>query len=127
MNSATLDDMGMPPADMRQNLRSPLIIQKVHIDADRPVFFGYSKNLSRSGLFIATTNKIEIGDQIDLEIPLPMVSGQAVRCRCEVVWRRPISKLLPFEPGIGLKFIDMPDEICQQIDDWIRNQLEDEQ
>jgi len=127
MNSATLDDKTVPPADLRQNLRSPLIIQKIHIDADRPVFFGYSKNLSRSGLFIATTNNIAIGDQLDLEIPLPIADRPVVRCRCEVVWRRPLGKHLPFEPGIGLKFIDMPKEVSQQIDDWIKDQLEDEE
>ena len=126
MNSATLDDTRIPPADLRQNLRSPLIIQKVHIDAERPVFFGYSKNISRSGLFIATTNKIAIGDQLDLEIPLPLPERKTVRCRCEVVWRRPLGKHLPFEPGIGLKFIDMPEEVCQQIDDWIKGQLKEE-
>ena len=124
MNSAKLDNTD-PPADLRQNLRSPLIIQKVHIDADRPVFFGYSKNISRSGLFIATTNKINIGDQIDLEIPLPLAENKLIRCRCEVVWRRPLGKHLPFEPGIGLKFIDMPEAICDQLEEWITSQLEE--
>ena len=37
-----------PVADLRKNLRAPLIIQKVHIDGARPAFFGYSKNISKS-------------------------------------------------------------------------------
>ena len=122
MNCAEQQNGGRAQADLRKNLRAPLIIQKVHLDAERTVFFGYSKNISRSGMFIATTNPIETGAQINLEIPLPAPLGKSVRCCCEVVWRRPRGKHLPFEPGIGLKFIDMPEDITQQIDDWIKSQ-----
>jgi Tfp pilus assembly protein PilZ len=122
--------MGTPPdweierqnADQRKNLRAPLIIQKILIDAERPVFFGYSKSISRSGIFIATTNPIKVGDQIELQIPLPAPLCRTVKCCCEVVWRRPKSKHLPFEPGIGLKFLDMPEDISNLLDDWIQEQ-----
>ena len=124
MSSAANTKDGVPPADLRQYLRAPQIIQKIRIDSGRPVFFGYSKNISRSGLFIATTNPTAIGEQLELEIPLPPPIGGVVRCRCEVVWRRPLGKHLPFEPGMGLKFIDMPAEISKQIDDWIASQQE---
>jgi len=110
------------PSDKRSNLRAPLIIQKVHLDSERPVFFGYSKNISSSGMFIATTNPIEIGTQIDLEIPLPPPIKGKVRCRCEVVWKRPYGKHLPFEPGIGIKFLNMPEETAKQIEDWVLQQ-----
>lgn len=125
MSTAASDDHDNSSADLRQTLRAPLIVQKVHIDADRPVFFGYSKNISRSGLFIATTNPIKPGEQLELEIPLPGSLEGKVRCRCEVVWRRPLGKTLPYEPGMGLKFIDMPDEVAQQIDAWVREQQSD--
>ena len=108
--------------DQRLNLRAPLIIQKVHLESDRAVFFGYTKNLSCSGMFIATSNPIKPGEQLDLEIPLPPPLQGKVRCRCEVVWKRPFGKHLPFEPGIGLKFLDMPEEIARQIDAWVKNQ-----
>ncbi|MFK5925611.1 MAG: PilZ domain-containing protein, partial [Desulfuromusa sp.] len=104
-----------PKADSRKNLRSPLIIQKVHINGERPAFFGYSKNISKSGMFIATTNPIQAGEQIDLEFPLPVPLRGTARCRCEVVWKRPRGTHLPFEPGMGMKFIDMPVEISAQL------------
>ncbi|WP_303721625.1 PilZ domain-containing protein [Malonomonas rubra] len=122
MNSA-INDKETSQADHRQNLRAPLIIQKIQVESDRPVFFGYSKNLSRSGLFIATTNPIDPGVQLDLEIPLPFPTSETLRCRCEVVWRRPLGKHLPFEPGMGLKFIDMPEDVARRIDDWIKSQI----
>lgn len=124
MNTAK-NDNETPQADHRQSLRAPLIIQKILLDTERPVFFGYSKNISRSGLFIATTNPIEPGEQLELQIPLPFPTDETIRCRCEVVWRRPLGKHLPFEPGMGLKFIDMPEDVAERIDDWINSQIEE--
>ena len=115
------DKPNQTQGDMRRNLRSPLIIQKVHIGGDRPVFFGYIKNISRSGVFIASTNPIEPGAQINLEFQLPPPLTGTVRCQCEVVWKRPIGSHLPFEPGLGMKFIDIPEETALQIDTWVRN------
>lgn len=119
----TIEEDG-PKADLRTNLRAPLIIQKIHIDGDRPAFFGYSKNISRSGMFIATTNPIQAGQQINLEFQLPPPLKGTVRCCCEVVWKRPHGTHLPFEPGMGVKFIDLPIEISDQLDSWIKEQLD---
>jgi Tfp pilus assembly protein PilZ len=112
-----------PKADSRKNLRTPLIIQKVLIEGDRPAFFGYTKNISKSGMFIATTNQIQAGEQISLEFQLPPPLKGTARCLCEVVWKRPHGTHLPFEPGMGMRFLDMPTEISDQLDDWIREQL----
>lgn len=117
------EETDRPKADLRKNLRAPLIIQKVHLDGDRPVFFGYSKNVSKSGMFIASTNPIQPGERIDLEFQLPAPLKGTARCCCEVVWKRPPGTHLPFEPGMGIKFVDMPEEISEQLDEWIREQL----
>ncbi len=109
-----------PEADLRTSLRAPLIIRKIPIKDERTVFFGYTKNISRSGMFIATTNPIEPGEQINLEIPLPNRHNNEVRCCCEIVWKRPFGKHLPFEPGMGMKFLDLPDDIADELDQWIK-------
>jgi Tfp pilus assembly protein PilZ len=112
-----------PEADSRKNLRAPLIIQKVLIEGVRPTFFGYTKNISKSGMFIATTNPIQPGEQINVEFQLPAPLKGTVCCCCEVVWKRPYGTHLPFEPGMGMKFVDLPDDISQQLDEWITQQL----
>ncbi len=117
------EETARPKADLRKNLRAPLIIQKIHLNSDRPVFFGYSKNVSKSGMFIATTNSIQPGEQIELEFQLPAPLKGTARCRCEVVWKRPPGTHLPFEPGMGVKFVDMPEQISEQLDEWIREHL----
>lgn len=111
-------------ADLRNNLRAPLIIQKIQVDGERPVFFGYSKNISPSGMFIATTNPIEPGAQIELLVPLPPPLKETIQCRCEVIWKRARGKRLPFEPGIGLKFLDLPKETVDKLEKWIKSQSE---
>ncbi|MBN1958871.1 MAG: PilZ domain-containing protein [Desulfuromonadales bacterium] len=116
------DQSERPVADLRTNLRAPLIIQKVHLGHVRPAFFGYSKNISKSGMFIATTNPIEPGERIEIEFQLPPPLTGSARCLCEVVWKRPFGSHLPFEPGIGMKFIDMPEDISERIDAWIVDQ-----
>ncbi len=117
------DEADRPKADCRKNLRTPLIIQKVLITGERPVFFGYSKNISKSGMFISTTKPILAGEQIDLEFQLPAPLTGTASCCCEVVWKRPQGTHFPYEPGIGMKFIDMPEEISEQLDQWIKQQL----
>jgi len=112
-----------PKADLRRNLRSPLIIQKILINGERPAFFGYSKNISKSGMFIATTNPIQAGEQVELEFQLPAPLTGTARCRCEVVWKRPHGTHLPFEPGMGMRFIDMPVEVSDRLEEWITEQL----
>lgn len=109
-------------ADLRKSLRSPMIIQKAHLYSQQLTLFGYTKNISRSGMFIATTHPVTPGDRIDLEFQLPSPVAQSVRCCCEIVWRRPFGFQLPSEPGIGLKFVDLPEDIAEQIDTWIRGQ-----
>ena len=103
----------------RRDLRAPLIVQKIKIEDDQKVFFGYSKNISRSGMFIASVNPLEPGTQVEVEIPLPSNHEQAVRCRCEVVWKRRFSKKSIYEPGMGLKFIDIPEDLATELDNWV--------
>ncbi len=108
-----------PKGDKRRNLRTPLIILKVKIDDGRKAFFGYAKNISRSGLFIATVNPQEPGSRFRVEVPLPAPIRKQVECECEVVWKRLYTRGGPLEPGMGLKFLDMSPEIQKTIQEWV--------
>lgn len=112
-----------PEADVqkskRRDLRAPLIVQKIKIEDGQKVFFGYSKNISRTGMFIASINPLDPGTQVDVEIPLPSDQDKKVRCRCEVIWKRLFSKKSIYEPGMGLKFIDIPEDLAEELDRWV--------
>jgi uncharacterized protein (TIGR02266 family) len=113
-----------PVADKRKNLRSPLLILKVKIDDGDKVFFGYAKNISKSGLFISTVNPQEPGSLFKIEVPLPEPLNSSVQCEAEVVWKRHYTRGGPYEPGMGLRFLDISDEVADSIDEWIKSSLD---
>jgi uncharacterized protein (TIGR02266 family) len=108
------------PADRRRHLRRPLIVLRVKLDNGTRTFFGYAKNISRSGMFIASVNPERPGDTFRVEIPLPPPVDRRVVCQCEVVWAREYARRADHEPGMGMRFLDMPPELAAAIDDWAR-------
>jgi len=124
MSEITPDTPQTPvQANQRKNLRSPLIALKIRLDEGRKVFFGYTKNLSCSGMFVATMKPLEPGQQIKVEIPLPAPVNFDMQCTCEVVWVRSFKKKSGGEPGAGFKFIDLDETTSRAIDHWVRAAL----
>ncbi|BCR03339.1 hypothetical protein DESUT3_04080 [Desulfuromonas versatilis] len=117
-------DTPRTPADARKHLRSPLIILKVRLEDGGKAFFGYARNISRSGMFISTVNPRDPGNRFPVEIPLPPPLNRRVTCNCEVVWRRLYDRTSPYEPGMGLKFLDLPGEDAEAVDEWIHDHPE---
>lgn len=115
-----------PQADARKHLRSPLIILKVRLENGAKAFFGYAKNISRSGMFISTVTPREPGHQFPVEIPLPAPLNRRLTCTCEVVWRRLYDRVSPYEPGMGLRFLDLPEVDADAVEAWIRDHQEDD-
>lgn len=107
----------------RRILAPPLLIVRQWEADGATTFFGYARNISRTGLFIGTVNPREPGARFDLQIPIPPLQ-RCVACRCEVIWQRHFSKDCHDEPGMGLKFIDLPEEVGAALDAWVREQAE---
>ena len=108
-------------ADKRKNLRAPLLTLRVRLDDGRKVFFGYTKNISRSGMFISSVNPKQPGEIFQVEIPLPAPLNRTIQCACEVVWSRHFEKKSPYEPGMGLKFSGISEDVAAAIDRWIHD------
>lgn len=105
--------------DLRCNLRVPLIVEKLPCGDGRRTFFGYARNISRGGLFIATVSPREPGEQFDLQVTLPPAAQLTLRCRCEVIWRRPFVQGGRYEPGMGLRFLDLAPECADALERWL--------
>jgi len=103
----------------RKNLRSPILTLRVKLDDGQKVFFGYAKNLSATGMFISSINPKEPGQVYQVEIPLPAPIYKTIQCTCEVIWMRQFAKKSAFEPGMGLKFVDIPDDVAADIERWV--------
>jgi hypothetical protein len=107
--------------DDRVPLAAPITVLKSDGNGGPKTFFGYAKNISRSGMMIGATSPKEPGTKYVLEIPIPALDLVAT-CTCEVVWKRDWAKQKCHEPGMGLRFLDLPEEIAAAIDDWLRRE-----
>lgn len=114
------------PADKRQKLRIALLIKKVRLENKGRVFFGYATNINSSGLFISSINPAANGSQFTIEVSLPAPLNITFTCACETVWQRKYSAKSTLEPGMGMRFIDLDDEIKTKIDAWIQAQRDEE-
>jgi len=109
------------PADKRRYLREPIIIFKVTEDTQHQPLFGYAKNISRGGFFVASINPREPGNRFRISFQIPYTDIK-VRCQCEVVWARKYSNSTRIEPGYGVRFTDITEDIAAAIDNWVSGQ-----
>ena len=105
--------------DLRRNLRSPLLVEQIPCGDGRKTFFGYAKNISRGGLFVATLKPRETGEQFTVELTLPAATPLKLCCQCEVVWQRHFVRDSPLAPGMGLRFVALADDVADQVERWV--------
>ena len=107
--------------ERRKHLRNSMIVLKVTEGAERPHFFGYTRNVSREGLFIESINPRNPGERFVITFQIPDTAIK-VRCQCEVVWIRPYRSKSKEQSGYGVKFLDIPEPVAISIDEWIKEQ-----
>ena len=108
--------------NQRRAMRAPLIVEKIPCDDGHKTFFGYAKNVSRGGLFIATVNPRELGEKFLIEWTLPTKPSYTIRCQCEVVWKQHFQRKGANEPGMGLRFLDLSVADDGKVDKWVAEQ-----
>ncbi len=70
-------------------------------------FTGFSTNLSEGGLFVATTQQVPIGTEVDVQFSLP--GGERIEVRGVVRWTREVNDNAPdVFPGLGVQFVSLP-------------------
>lgn len=108
--------------NQRHATRAPLIVEKIPCGDGQKTLFGYAKNISRGGLFIATVKPREPGEEFVIELTLPTEPRHTLRCRCEVVWKRHFQRKDSNEPGMGLRFLELAAADGDKIDAWVMAQ-----
>jgi len=103
--------------DRRKNLRMSLLVLRVNGHRDN-IFFGYAKDISRSGMFIATVNPRKIGEEFTVSFELPE-GGARIVCKCRVAWAREFDPKLEAKPGMGIEFVEMDEETRGKIEEWV--------
>ncbi len=105
-------------SDRRRNLRRQILVLKVKGEDQKGTFFGYCKTVSRGGMFITSVNPRKLGEEFDITFTL---TGEdlEIKCMCVVVWVREYDAYNKQEPGMGIKFSNLSEEIKDRIDAWM--------
>lgn len=97
--------------ERRTNDRTPLLLD-LEFGEDAQFFTGLSLDISEGGLFVSTYTELPLGTRLVLAFELP--DGTAVEVRGEVRWRR-THAMDGERPGIGIAFIDLPNDARERI------------
>jgi uncharacterized protein (TIGR02266 family) len=102
-------------SDQRRSVRVPTRLE-VRFRSDSELGASLMTNLSRGGLFLVTEHPAEIGTRLQLLIQLEG-GGEEIEVSAEVVSQGVGPDLRADQRGMGLAFLDMPEESRRHIDE----------
>jgi hypothetical protein len=82
-------------SDLRKHPRRPCDIPVKYI-TKHDIYQGEAKNISLGGIFLKTENEVEIGQQLNLAIPVRK-KGKIIKRTGKIVWSN--------QTGVGIKFL----------------------
>src|SRR5580765_1794797 len=106
--------------DRRRELRTPLRVIRIEAKEVRKIeiFFGYASNISKSGIFIQTTNPRAVGTKVNMKFSLP--TKETIDCEAEVVWTRNYSGSNS-NPGMGMRFSRITPESIATVEKFVKS------
>ena len=92
-------------------------METLHLEfvTDRDLYQAYMPFLKNGGLFIRTTDSFELGVDVLLQVTLPD-SLEASEIKGKIVWLTPVGAQNGTPAGIGINFVEDPDNIRNQIE-----------
>lgn len=108
--------------DKRLDPRSPIHPTQVRMGEEWEYFYGYARNVSRSGLFVHTVRELKVGDEFKIEFTIPD-TDITVRCTARVVWERSSHHADSHGPRMGIRFSDIDPQTADRINQWVATQL----
>lgn len=94
----------------------------IEFQSEHDLYVSYMPFLKDGGLFIRTTEPYELGSKVELNVLLPD-SLEPSLIMGNVCWLTPIAAQNGTPVGIGVSFVDDPDNIRHQIEQVITRQL----
>ena len=110
----------------RKKLRIPILITRIKDDDKGKTFFGYAKDISQGGMFIQSVNPKNVNEQFQIEFLLPE-EKELIRGTVEVVWKRQFRSHKHYEPGMGIRFLDINEDKSTEINKWVEDRLKGDQ
>ena len=109
---------GVVYSSQRSDKRIAIHIE-VSLSGPHNFFRGFTEDMSKGGLFIATHQALPIGTEISVTL---LLEGREFMLPARVVWIRESSSLVSqgIEPGMGLQFVRLSPEQVSAIDAFIK-------
>jgi type IV pilus assembly protein PilZ len=108
--------------DLRTHVRVPLTVE-VDLFNENTFFTGFTENISRGGLFIATEAPFELGTR--LSIRLSLMGGPAREHEVVVRWIRPAGAPGGLPAGMGVQFETLDGDAYESLQGFIDNSVKD--
>jgi uncharacterized protein (TIGR02266 family) len=118
--------LNFPGSERRVHTRSHVLVTRAKIGDERKYFFGYARDVSRSGMFVKIVTPKSPGEEFDVEFTLPRADF-TIKCRAQVVWSRSFPDANNREPGMGLRFVDLDPLIQDKIEEWVQRESKAEE
>jgi type IV pilus assembly protein PilZ len=102
---------------------APRVLVDFEVDyaSEENYLFAYITDISETGIFIRTTTPEKAGTQLNLRFRLGNKSPQ-IEVEGEVIWVNPYrpGSMDNLHPGMGVKFIDLDDELKDRLLELVR-------
>jgi len=92
---------------------------RVAVEEETPAKELFCTNLSEGGIYLRTHEPMPEKTVLHLSFALPRSTG-TVSVACEVVRTALLGTELAAEPGMGLRFINLPDEVLLQLRNFVQ-------
>jgi uncharacterized protein (TIGR02266 family) len=92
----------------------------VTMSSDHNFYAGFAENISSGGLFVATYVRRPKGDRMEIVLNLPG-HPEPIRAVGEVRWVREFSERSNVPPGLGVRFVELPDGAAAAIDRFLKD------
>lgn len=83
--------------------------------SERDLYQSYMPFLKQGGLFIRTAEHFDLGTEVLLQVVLPD-SLETSEIKGKICWLTPVGAQNGTPPGIGVNFVEDPDNIRNQIE-----------
>jgi uncharacterized protein (TIGR02266 family) len=105
-SESTAPESKAPESARREHPRVSVDLE-VNLRSEHNFYAGLAENLSAGGVFVATHQLQKVGSKIDLTLRMP--DGQeSFQLVGEVRWVRVYNEHSDTPPGLGIRFIDLP-------------------
>lgn len=105
----------------REHVRVRLSVE-VSMVTDQSSFVGFTENISESGIFIATHQVQPVGALVSFDFTL-LGREAAIHAKGQVRWVRAYHETSDAPPGLGIRFLEMTDEVHEAARFYVTQRL----